>query len=198
MLQLDLANQLLVQDYLEQNIMATQLPSHTLKRTTNAHSASHFSNQFHRTQVRHASLLKRPHRPYTFTQLVTLSDGSTYTARTTSPAPVYKSTKDSRNHPLWQPSLDSLRNVEQDEAGRLRAFRQRFGRGWDIEAAESEETSEDGKVAEDTSREQEDSLMDLISGASARAGAAFGNAAPVADVKSVPTPPAQKEGRKGK
>ena len=34
---------------------------------------------------------------------------------------------------MWQPSLDSLRNVEQDEAGRLRAFREKFGRGWDLD-----------------------------------------------------------------
>merc|ERR1712093_965677 len=103
-------------------------------------------------QIRHASLLKRPHRPYTFTQLVTLSDGSTYTHRTTSPAPIFRSTKDTRNHPMWQPSLDSLRNVEQDEAGRLRAFRKRFGRGWDVEG--------EGEARE----EQEESVMDLISG----------------------------------
>lgn len=114
-------------------------------------------------QVRHATLLKRPHRPYTFTQLITLSDGSTYTARTTSPKPLFKSTKDTRNHPLWQPSLDSLRNVEQDEAGRLRAFRQRFGRGWDLDSQDGEdgENGVDGKEG----GLGEESLMDLISGA---------------------------------
>ncbi|KAI1005221.1 hypothetical protein K3495_g2999 [Podosphaera aphanis] len=106
-------------------------------------------------QVRHATLIKRPYRPYTFTQLVTLSDGSTFLTRTTSPAPVYKSTKDSRNHPLWQPSSAALRNVEADEAGRLRAFRLRFGRGWDAEEA-SDEQDEDGKS-------NQDNLMDLIS-----------------------------------
>merc|ERR1712093_375959 len=90
-------------------------------------------------QIRHASLLKRPHRPYTFTQLVTLSDGSTYTHRTTSPAPIFRSTKDTRNHPMWQPSLDSLRNVEQEEAGGITG---------------------EGEARE----EQEESLMDLISG----------------------------------
>ncbi|KAH8815915.1 hypothetical protein F5884DRAFT_201432 [Xylogone sp. PMI_703] len=108
-------------------------------------------------QIRHASLLRRPHRPYTFTQLVILSDGSSYTQRTTSPLPVLKSTKDTKNHPMWQPSLDSLRNVEQDEAGRLRAFREKFGRGWDMEA------TDDAAVAEDA----EESLMDLISSAAA-------------------------------
>ncbi|RFU23959.1 hypothetical protein B7463_g12379, partial [Scytalidium lignicola] len=58
---------------------------------------------------------------------------------------------------MWQPSLDSLRNVEQDEAGRLRAFREKFGRGWDMEATDDAESAEDA----------EESLMDLISGAAA-------------------------------
>lgn len=89
-----------------------------------------------KTQCRHATLLRRPKRPYTFTQLITLSDGSTYTHRTTSPAPVYRSTKDIRNHPLWNPSSQKLLNVEEDEAGRLRAFRAKFGRGWDAEVTE--------------------------------------------------------------
>lgn len=86
-----------------------------------------------RTQVRHATLLRRPKRPYTFTQLVTLSDGSTFLHRTTSPVPVYKSTKDARNTPLWNPSSQKLLNVEEDEAGKLAAFRAKFGRGWDAE-----------------------------------------------------------------
>jgi len=59
---------------------------------------------------------------------------------------------------MWQPSLDSLRNVEQDEAGRLRAFREKFGRGWDMEATDD---------AEGAVEDAEESLMDLISGAAA-------------------------------
>lgn len=78
-------------------------------------------------------MIRRPKRPYTFTQLVQQTDGSTYTMRTTSPHALYKSTKDTRNHILWQPSDRSLRNVEVDEAGKLAAFRERFGRGWDAE-----------------------------------------------------------------
>ncbi|KAK5329797.1 hypothetical protein LTR93_001385 [Exophiala xenobiotica] len=80
---------------------------------------------------RHARLLKRPKRPYTFTQLVTLSDGSAFTMRTTSPVPVYRSTRDTRNSPLWNPSSKELLNVEEDEAGRLAGFRARFGSGFD-------------------------------------------------------------------
>jgi hypothetical protein len=85
-------------------------------------------------QVRHATLLKRPKRPYTFTQLITLSDGSSFTLRTTNPQPVYKSAKDIRNAPLWNPSSQKLLNVEEDEAGKLAAFRAKFGRGWDVDA----------------------------------------------------------------
>lgn len=131
-----------------------QYPSQRLMRASISHRLS--SNGAR--QVRYASLLRRPQRPYTFTQLVTLSDGSTYTQRTTSPQPVYKSTKDSRNHPLWQPSLRSLRDVEEDDAGRLQSFRRKFGRGWDIEA--SAESLASGAETE----EGEGSLMDLISG----------------------------------
>lgn len=90
-------------------------------------------------QIRHATLLRRPKRPYTFTQLITLSDGSTFLHRTTSPLPVYRSSKDTRNNVLWNPSSQKLLNVEEDEAGRLRAFRARFGRGWDAEAVEEGE-----------------------------------------------------------
>lgn len=86
------------------------------------------------TQVRHATLLKRPKRPYTFTQLVTLTDGSSFTVRTTNPQPVYKTAKDTRNSPLWNPSSQKLLNVEEDEAGKLAAFRSKFGRGWDTES----------------------------------------------------------------
>lgn len=82
-------------------------------------------------QTRAATLIKRPRRPYTFTQLVTLSDGSTFLQRTTSPAPIYRCTKDTRNSALWNPSSQKLRNIEEDEAGRLKKFRGRFGRGWD-------------------------------------------------------------------
>ncbi len=92
-------------------------------------------------QLRHASLLRRPKRPYTFTQLITLSDGSTFLHRTTSPQPVYRSTKDTKNHALWNPSSQKLLNVEEDEAGRLKRFRRRFGRGFDVDA-QSEEGEE--------------------------------------------------------
>jgi len=93
-------------------------------------------HNLHFHQLRHASLLRRPKRPYTFTQLITLSDGSTFLHRTTSPQPIYRSTKDTKNSPLWNPSSQKLMNIEEDEAGRLRRFRRRFGRGFDAETME--------------------------------------------------------------
>ncbi|GAP92638.1 putative 50S ribosomal protein [Rosellinia necatrix] len=97
-----------------------------------------------RTPSRAATLIRRPRRPYAFTQLVQQSDGSTYTARTASPLGLYRSTKDARNHALWNPSDKSLQNVEVDEAGKLAAFRGRFGRGWDSdESSPSSSSSSD-------------------------------------------------------
>lgn len=125
----------------------------------------------------------RPKRPYTFTQIVQLSDGSTYTTRSTSPAPVLKSTKDTRNHLTWQPSESSLKNVEVDEAGKLASFRSRFGDMYDLadepEAAvdassgaaagkgkEKGKSAKDGEDASKDASEDEgasvDSLYDLM------------------------------------
>ncbi|KAK5663140.1 hypothetical protein OQA88_6557 [Cercophora sp. LCS_1] len=87
-------------------------------------------------QVRHATFVPRHRRPYHFTQLVQLSDGSTFTVRTTMPQALYKSNKDSRSHVLWQPTEKSLKNLEVDEAGKLAAFRDRFGRGWDMDSVQ--------------------------------------------------------------
>ncbi|EXJ78017.1 hypothetical protein A1O3_09176 [Capronia epimyces CBS 606.96] len=111
----------------------THLPSLPTSTTTTTYICQ---------SCRHARLLRRPKRPYTFTQLVTLSDGSAFTLRTTSPVPVYRSTRDTRNSPLWNPSSKELLNVEDDEAGRLAGFRARFGTGFD--------TAKDGKKEVDT------------------------------------------------
>lgn len=92
-------------------------------------------------QCRHATLLRRPKRPYTFTQLIALSDGSTFVHRTTSPTPVYRSTRDTRNSLLWNPTSKKLLTVEEDEAGRLAAFRAKFGRSFDATATPEEEAA---------------------------------------------------------
>lgn len=103
----------------------------TTSTTTHIASSTSPTSIAASSQVRHATFINRPRRPYTFTQLVQLSDGSSYTVRTTSPQPLYRAAKDSRNTLLWQPSERSLKNVEVDEAGKLAAFRERFGRGFD-------------------------------------------------------------------
>ena len=97
---------------------------------------------FHASPSHGARLVPRPRRPYTFTQLIQQSDGATFTVRTTSPQPVLKAARDTRNHALWQPSDRSLRNVELDEAGKLAAFRERYGRGFDLDAAADEADAE--------------------------------------------------------
>ncbi|TGZ85166.1 hypothetical protein EX30DRAFT_326144 [Ascodesmis nigricans] len=84
-------------------------------------------------QSRSATLIRRPKRPRLLQQIVILSDGSSYKQLTTSPVGVIRSIKDSRNQPLWNPSMKELQNVEKDEAGKLKAFRERFGELYEIE-----------------------------------------------------------------
>lgn len=140
--------------------MATmgRVPTCGLTRTTTTSSLRPTpSTTLNAHQVRHATFIPRPRRPYTFTQLVTLSDGSTYTIRTTSPQPIYRAAKDTRNTLTWQPSEQSLRNVEVDEAGRLAAFRERFGRAFDTQAA-----AEEGGAASKKQEEDDGGYGDLI------------------------------------
>jgi hypothetical protein len=59
--------------------------------------------------------------------------------RTTSPYPVYRSTRDTRNAPLWNPSSKELTSVEDDEAGRLASFRARYGRSFDASSTSAAE-----------------------------------------------------------
>lgn len=89
--------------------------------------------------------------------------------RTTSPYALYKSTKDTRNHLLWNPSEKALKNVEVDEAGKLAAFRERFGRTWDAPAVsiDGTEAGEDLEAAKRAAEDEEDedaySLDELVS-----------------------------------
>lgn len=77
---------------------------------------------------------------------------------------------------MWNPSSYKLVNAEADEAGRLAAFRNRFGRQWDASSAADPDAPEAGAEAagkEDAKGEQnamefeadeeEDNLLDLIS-----------------------------------
>ncbi|RCI12482.1 hypothetical protein L249_1165 [Ophiocordyceps polyrhachis-furcata BCC 54312] len=90
-------------------------------------------------QTRNATFIQRPRRPYIFTQMVQLTDGSTYTVRTTTPNPLYRPVKDTRNTLTWQPSEKTLHNIELDEAGKLAGFRDRYGRSFDIAFNKSKE-----------------------------------------------------------
>ncbi|PGH29121.1 hypothetical protein GX50_08126 [[Emmonsia] crescens] len=149
--------------------MSLHLP---IRRTSTASLSNPARTTFICTQCRHATLLRRPKRPYTFTQLITLSDGSTFTHRTTSPLAVYRSTRDTRNAPLWNPSSEKLRNVEADEAGRLAAFRSKFGRSWDAtntaaavaaaaaDAAAATATATDGGMAEGDAKQAKDTTVE--------------------------------------
>lgn len=131
-------------------------------------------------QVRHATEIVRPKKPFTWTQVVQLSDGSTYTTRTTSPLSLYRSSKDTRNHLKWQPTESSLQNVEVDEAGKLASFRGRFGAGYDLPVQASEKTEgedtgskkaaagkkgkkEEEEVVVEEVQEEEDSFSSLLS-----------------------------------
>lgn len=174
--------------------LASATGNTTTTTTTTPQTAAQRSSGGSHQQVRHATYVTRPRRPYQFTQLVQLSDGSTFAVRTTAPGALLKTSKDTRNHLLWQPSEKSLRNVEVDEAGKLAAFRDRFGRGWDLEATQEEEDKAAAAaaaasaaaappVADGAEQQQEqapleaeearpddafDSLVDLISGYAAK------------------------------
>ncbi|KAG9291625.1 hypothetical protein G9A89_022044 [Geosiphon pyriformis] len=76
-------------------------------------------------------------RPGLFTQQIILTNGATYKIRSTSPKPVIKLVKDTRNHPLWNPeSRDGIH----DESGQLSKFHKKFGDSeYDLEFMESEE-----------------------------------------------------------
>ncbi|KAG0734130.1 hypothetical protein G6F57_002390 [Rhizopus arrhizus] len=73
--------------------------------------------------VRHASTSTKPEK---FLQTIVLSNGATYTVRTTSPTRSHiRLTKDTRNHPLWNPSM--LKEGVTDESEQLSKFQKRFG-----------------------------------------------------------------------
>lgn len=72
---------------------------------------------------------------------------------------MYRSNRDTRNTALWNPSSQLLLNVEEDEAGKLRSFRAKFGRGWDAERKDVH-----AEALGEGQEDQEESLMDLITG----------------------------------
>ncbi|RUS21841.1 hypothetical protein BC937DRAFT_91322 [Endogone sp. FLAS-F59071] len=65
-----------------------------------------------------------PALPELFPQTIVLSNGATYTVRTTSPRSQIRLTRDTRNHPLWNPS--KVRANLKDESEQLVKFTKRF------------------------------------------------------------------------
>lgn len=64
--------------------------------------------------------------PLVFSQLVILSDGSSFTSYTTAPSPAaVRLTRDITNNPLWNPSQEGRRASDADEGGRLARFKKR-------------------------------------------------------------------------
>lgn len=96
---------------------------------------------------------------------------------------------------MWNPSSPKLVNFEVDEAGRLAAFRARFGRSFDAGTAEEEvvEKAEQGEGETEKEKrkqdqqqqleEEDDNLLDLIS--------SFGQ-----EEAPLPEPKAKGKGRK--
>lgn len=83
--------------------------------------------------------------------------------------PLYRATRDTRNVPLWNPSSPKLVNFELDEAGRLAAFRAKFGRAWDANTSDEDAGEQNDAAAGEQPEQQqedgaeEDNLLDLIS-----------------------------------
>lgn len=83
-------------------------------------------------------------KPERFLQKIVLSNGATFTVRTTSPIrSQIRLTKDTRNHPLWNPAM--LKEGVTDESEQLTKFQKRFGDTdlTDISWIESEEVVSD-------------------------------------------------------
>ncbi|KAJ1305637.1 hypothetical protein OPQ81_000634 [Rhizoctonia solani] len=62
----------------------------------------------------------------TYPQTVFLSDGSSFTHRTTAPRSVVRLTRDITNNPVWQPGLEARAGEEEDLSGRLGRYKRRF------------------------------------------------------------------------
>ncbi|KAG8787470.1 hypothetical protein FRC12_015541 [Ceratobasidium sp. 428] len=62
----------------------------------------------------------------TYPQTVYLSDGSSFTHRTTAPRSVVRLTRDITNNPVWQPGQEARAGEEEDLSGRLGRYKRRF------------------------------------------------------------------------
>ncbi|KAK3830274.1 MAG: hypothetical protein J3R72DRAFT_258564 [Linnemannia gamsii] len=67
----------------------------------------------------------KPRSPELFDQTIVLSNGATFTLRTPSPRAQIRLTRDTRNHPLWNPEMRG--NISGDDSGQLSKFAKKFG-----------------------------------------------------------------------
>ena len=84
-------------------------------------------------------------RPHLFFQTIVQSDGSTFTLSTSHPKTVSHLTKDTRNHPLWNPSLHVV-----DVIGQVSKFQSLYGDLGSSLNIPIAETSQDSSHPSDT------------------------------------------------
>lgn len=128
------------------------------------------SSPYGRTHVwkRRPKVLPNPCVPV-FPQLVVRADGATYTHYTTSPRSVYRLTRDTTNHPLWNASSMLGVNDESEFTGRLGRFNRRFeglgGSGSDVQWME-------GVDGEELTQEQLEEMKKNVWTSTPKAGGA--------------------------
>lgn len=86
-----------------------------------------------------------------FPQMVVRADGSTFTHYTTSPRYVMRLTRDTTNHPMWQPFVGNKEDAAAEQlAGRLGRFNKRFdglgGLGTEVDWMSTGDESEKPKA----------------------------------------------------
>lgn len=90
--------------------------------------------------------------------------------------PVYRSTRDTRNSLLWNPTSKKLLTVEEDEAGRLAAFRAKFGRGFDAASTTEKDAGGVASVSSSSKTKPANDKMDTQSTQQTEAEAASARA----------------------
>ncbi|KAB5588265.1 hypothetical protein CTheo_8291 [Ceratobasidium theobromae] len=84
----------------------------------------------------------------TYPQTVFLSDGSSFTHRTTAPRSVVRLTRDISNNPVWQPGIEARAGEEDDLSGRLGRYKRRFDDSSHFSEGELEGLMKEAKSSE--------------------------------------------------
>lgn len=114
-----------------------------------------------------------------FSSTTILADGSSIQLATTSPRRLTRLTRDSTNHPLWNPGQErKIGGDAGDDSGRLGRFRRRFQEA-EAEAAGGDKASAQAASSGDVRFGQEDFDWMSVGGREARAGS------PIAAKKAV-------------